>query len=114
MLDAGDAVERMLRLFGSLLVTGEAEDLILVPPGEIAVQGQNARWQPILKPAAGGTNVLFRRREIVCPLPAAVVIDGAALATTCRLFELLPRLVRVKHAVLPSASRDTAVETRKP
>ena len=107
-LDLGDAIERMLRLFCGLFVTRQVEDLVLVPPGEIAVQCQDARRQPVLDTAAGGTNVLFRRREIVGPLPAAVMIDGAALAATCRLFELLPRLVRIKHAVLPSASGDTA------
>jgi hypothetical protein len=76
MLDGGDAIERVLRLFGSLLVTGEAEDLIRVLPGEIAVQCQDARRQPILKPAAGGTDVLFRRREIVGPLPKRRRIGG--------------------------------------
>jgi NADPH-dependent ferric siderophore reductase len=40
--------------------------------------------------------------------------DGAALPAACRLFELLPRPVRVKHTVLLSAPGEPAAETRKP
>ena len=103
----------MLRFFGGPLVTRQVEDLVLVRPGEIAVQCQDARRQPVLDTAAGGTNVFLRRYELGGPLPAAVMIDGAALPAACRLFELLPRPIRLKHPVLLIAPGEPAGETRK-
>ena len=94
-------------------MTREAEDFAGVLPGEIAMQRQDPRGQPILDAAAGGTDVLFCRDELVGPLSATSVIHGAALSAPCRLFELLPRLVGVKHTVLPSASGGAMVAMGK-
>jgi hypothetical protein len=104
-LDVGDPVERVLRFFGCLFVTREAEDFAGVLPGEIAMQRQDPRGQPILDAAAGRTYFLFCRDGLVRPLSPAAMIDPAG----CRLFELLPRLVGVKHTVLPSASGGATV-----
>ena len=103
------AIERVLRFFGCLFVTREAEDFAGVLPGEITMHRQDPRGQPILDAAAGRTYFPFCRDGLVRPLPPAAMINGSALPAGCRLFELLPRLVGVKHTVLPSASGGATV-----
>ena len=79
LVDADDAIERMLALFGFLLMAHQVNHLLNLLPSEVAVQFDDAGRKFVVDAPAGRTKRLVALLGSRRPLPAPVMIDGAAL-----------------------------------
>src|SRR5271166_1041260 len=100
LLDADDPIERMLRLLRLLLMVRQADHLLFVLPGEITPQRHDAGRKFVVDPTTRSTELLVSGLRPRHPLPAPVVIDGAALRADRALKQLLLSLVRVEDMIL--------------
>lgn len=108
ILDADDAVQRMLFLFPFLLVTGQTDHFLFVFPGEFTLERHDA-GRVFVVDAATGRAQFFEGNVGLChPLPTPSMVDGVALPTDCPIMQLLLTLVRIEDAILLGASRDAA------
>jgi hypothetical protein len=79
LLDADDTIERVLALLRFLLVSRQADDLILVLLRGATVQGDDARGEPVVDAMARWAKIVMRASWSLPPLPSAVMVDGTAL-----------------------------------
>ena len=79
LVDVYDAVERMLALFGFLLVTRQTNDLLLLPGSEGAMQFDDAGGKLVINPTAGRTKRFVAVLGSRPPLPLSSAIDRTAL-----------------------------------
>jgi hypothetical protein len=93
ILDADDPVERMLFLLRLLLVARQTDHLLFVLPGEIAPQRHDTGREFVLDATAGRAQLLNNTLNPRRPLPAPLLINGAALRAGRPVMQLLPRLV---------------------
>ncbi len=108
LLDADDPVERVLILFDFLLVARQAKHLLPVLCGEGTGQRHDAGGKFVVDPPAHGTQLFDSVRSPCQPLPAGVVVDGAALRTDRPLVQLLLPLIGIEDVVLLGVSGDPA------
>jgi len=79
LVDADDAIERMLALFGFLLMAHQVNHLLNLLASEVTVQFDDAGRKLVVDAPAGRTKRLVALLGSRRPLPAPVMIDGAAL-----------------------------------
>ena len=106
LLDADDAVERVLALLRCLLVARQADHLVLALGRDCAVQGHDAGGKPVVDAMARRAKTLVRVSWSRPPLPPSVMVDRAALPAGRRLRQLLPRLIGVENVIALGAAGD--------
>jgi hypothetical protein len=104
VLDLDDAVERVFTLLGILLIAQETDDLDPALFDEVARQRHSTRGELVGDSPASGALVAMRAARRLAPLPASLVIDGAAPRTDGRLVRLVLRLVGILDVIFLSAA----------
>ena len=79
LLDVDNAVERMLALFGFLLMARQTNDFLLLLASEGATQFDDARRKLVVDAPAGRTKRFVAVLGSRPPLPASLMIDRTAL-----------------------------------
>ena len=108
LIDRDNAVERMLALFGILLMTRQTNNLFFLLASKGASQLDDPGRQLIVDAPAGRTKRFVRVLGSHPPLPTSLVIDCPALWTDCAVIELLLTLIRIKDVIFLGMSSDPA------
>ena len=113
-VDRDDAVERMLALFGFLLMARQTNDLILLLRSEGAAHAQfdDSGRKLIVDAPAGGTKCLVAVLGSRPPLPPTLLIDRPTLWADGVVSQLLLALIRIQDVIFLGMSSDPASGSR--
>jgi hypothetical protein len=109
LVDTHYAVERMLGLFGLLLMTRQVDDFLYLAWPEIAAQSNDAGRKFVIDAPAGRAKCLLMVFGFRPPVPAAVMKNSAALGAHRVVIKLLLPLIRIEDVILLRVSGNSAV-----
>ena len=111
-IDADDAVERMLALFGFLLMAGQMDDFVDLLRRKAAVECDDARGGFVIDPPACRAQDLRPLFGAQRPLPTPVMLERSALRADRVIAQLLPQLIGVADVILLGVPGNTTTGGR--
>ena len=108
LVDADDSVQRMLALFGFLLVARQVDDFLGLLWPKAAMECDDAGRKFVIDPPASRAERFQPRFGPRRPLPAPVMVDCAALRAHRRLAQFLLRLLRIEDVILLGVQSNSA------